>query len=88
MDNLVNFEKIDDKLLDKNVYRIYSLDKFLISLNEKSLHLMKPKLWDDPFEGFFLDQAFWRSVQKPEGWTMFGRLECLNSFYMYIKVLT
>jgi hypothetical protein len=61
MDDLVNFEKIDDKLLDSNVYRIYSLDKFLISLNEKSLHLIKPKLWDDPFEGFFLDQAFWRS---------------------------
>jgi hypothetical protein len=61
MDYLLNFEKIDDKLLDSNVYRIYSLDKFLISLNEKSLHLIKPKLWDDPFEGFFLDQAFWRS---------------------------
>jgi hypothetical protein len=61
MDFLLNFEKIDDKLLDSDVYRIYSLDKFLISLNEKSLHLIKPKLWDDPFEGFFLDQAFWRS---------------------------
>lgn len=37
------------------------MDKFLISLNEKSLHLIKPKLWDDPFEGFFLDHTFWRS---------------------------
>jgi len=61
MVNFVNFEKVDDKLLDTKVYRVYSLDKFLISLNEKALYLIKPKLWDDPFEGFFLDQAFWVS---------------------------
>ena len=61
MVNLINFENINDQLLDTIVYRVYSLDKFLISLNEKSLHFIKPKLWDDPFEGFFLDQAFWRT---------------------------
>lgn len=61
MVSLINFGKIDDKLLDTEIFRVYSLDKFLISLDEKSIHFIKPRYWDDPFEGFFLDHAFWRS---------------------------
>jgi hypothetical protein len=61
MVSLINFEKIDDKLLDTEIFRVYSLEKFLITLNEKSIHFIKPRYWDDPFEGFFLEHAFWRS---------------------------
>jgi hypothetical protein len=61
MVSLINFEKTDDKLLDTEIFRVYSLDKFLISLNEKSIHFIKPKYWDDPFEGFFLENTFWRT---------------------------
>jgi hypothetical protein len=64
MSTLVNFKNINDKLLEKPIYRVFSLDKFLISLNQNSLYLIKPKFWDDPFEGFLLNQVLWSSRDK------------------------
>lgn len=46
---LVNLTEHD---LDKPVYRVFSLEKFITSINENSLHFVKPRTWDDPFEGF------------------------------------
>jgi hypothetical protein len=64
MSFLQNFKIINGKILDTPIYRVFSLDKFLISLNQNSLHLVKPSLWDDPYEGFLLNQNFWSKKKK------------------------
>ncbi|HBS85970.1 MAG: hypothetical protein A2W91_08560 [Bacteroidetes bacterium GWF2_38_335] len=74
MSFLLNFKEINDKILDTPIYRVFSLDKFLISLNQNSLHLIKPRLWEDPFEGFLLNQVFWSSSEK-------GKYYEFNDFY-------
>lgn len=40
---------------DTPVYRIFSLDRFLSMLKDKQLCLVKPRLWDDPFENFLMN---------------------------------
>lgn len=40
---------------DTPVYRIFCLDRFLSTLKEKKLCLVKPRLWDDPFENFLMN---------------------------------
>lgn len=39
---------------DTPIYRIYHYDRLLETLKTKKLCLVKPKLWDDPFENFLL----------------------------------
>lgn len=53
-----NYINIDDSLLDKPVYRIMSMKRLLEALKQKQLSLVKPKLWDDPFENALLASAF------------------------------
>lgn len=52
-------EFMDANLIDLDfdtpVYRIFRLDRFLSTLKDKQLCLVKPKLWDDPFENFLLN---------------------------------
>lgn len=38
----------------KKIYRVFSFERFLKVLINKNLTLVKPKLWDDPFENFVL----------------------------------
>lgn len=38
----------------KSLYRIFTLSRFCEALETKSLCLVKPILWDDPFENFLL----------------------------------
>ena len=64
MSFLLNFDEINNKILDTPINQVFSMDKFLISLNQNSLHLIKPRLWDDPFEGFLLNQVFWSKIEK------------------------
>ena len=40
---------------DTPVYRIFSLNRFLSTLKNKQLCLVKPQLWDDPFENFLMN---------------------------------
>jgi hypothetical protein len=64
MEFLLNFDNFSEEILDTPIYRVFSFDKFLISLNQNTLQLIKPKLWDDPFEGFLLNQIFWSKIEK------------------------
>jgi hypothetical protein len=49
---------LDDYSLDTPIYRIVSYDTFLEALINGELTLVKPRLWDDPFEEFLAKQNF------------------------------
>lgn len=53
-DNLIFLSEND---LDKNVYRIFSFERLEEIFRERKLTLVKPKLWDDPFENFILNST-------------------------------
>lgn len=53
-DNLIF---LTDEELDKDVYRIFSFDRLQEIFNDKKLTLVKPSLWDDPFENFILNST-------------------------------
>ena len=53
-DNLVFLTDAD---LDKPVYRIFSFQRLEEIFQERKLTLVKPKLWDDPFENFILNST-------------------------------
>lgn len=53
-DNLI-FLKEED--LDTPIYRIFSFKRLEEIFKEKKLTLVKPKLWDDPFENFILNST-------------------------------
>jgi len=50
-DNLIF---LTDAELDKPIYRIFSFQRLEEVFQEQALTLVKPKLWDDPFENFIL----------------------------------
>jgi len=41
--------------LNETIYRICKYDHFINDLKNKTLTLVRPKLWDDPFENFLLN---------------------------------
>lgn len=49
--NLINLDRDD---LDRPVYRIFSFRRFVELLKNKENVLVRPALWEDPFENFFL----------------------------------
>jgi hypothetical protein len=51
-DNLIFLKDSD---LDRPVYRIFSFKRLEELFQEQKLTLVKPKLWDDPFENFILN---------------------------------
>lgn len=53
-DNLVFLAETD---LDNSVYRIFSFQRLKEIFQESKLTLVKPKLWDDPFENFILNST-------------------------------
>lgn len=53
-DNLIN---LTEKDLNKNIYRIYPLHRFLELLKSKKNTLVKTSLWEDPFENFILNST-------------------------------
>ena len=46
---------LTDADFDKYVYRVFSFKRLKELFIEKKLALVKPKLWDDPFENFILN---------------------------------
>lgn len=56
----LNFNKQFDDLLNTPIYRVFSLEKFLTSLNSNQLFLFKAKHSEDPFEAFLLKQLIWK----------------------------
>ncbi len=53
-----NYINLTKDLLDKPIYRIMPIHRFLQLLEDKKLTLVKPKKWDDPFENALLNCAF------------------------------
>jgi hypothetical protein len=53
-----NYINLEDKILDKPIYRIFPVHRFIEILNENKLTLVKPHKWDDPFENALLKSAF------------------------------
>lgn len=49
-----NFIYLTEEDLDKSIYRIMPLDRLIECLTTERLVLVKPKLWDDPFENYML----------------------------------
>lgn len=78
---LINFKDFD---LETPIYRVFSLDKILDLLINSKLTLVKPKLWDDPFENFLFKQTVKDSYNEniPLGElekSVFGNCWTLNS---------
>lgn len=57
---ILNFDKPFDELLFTPIYRVFSLEKFLTSLNSNQLFLFKAKHSEDTFEAFLLKQLIWK----------------------------
>lgn len=49
-----NYINIEQKDYNKNIYRIFSIDRLFELFNNKENVLVKPEIWDDPFENFIL----------------------------------
>ncbi len=53
-DNLIF---LTEEELDRNIYRVFSFDRLKEIFNTSQVTLVKPKLWDDPFENFILNST-------------------------------
>lgn len=54
INNLINIKESE---LDRHIYRIYPLKRFLQLLENKENVLVKTSLWEDPFENFILNST-------------------------------
>lgn len=50
-----NYIDIDQQEYSKNIYRIFTIDRLVEIFEQKENALVKPGLWDDPFENFILN---------------------------------
>lgn len=46
-----------EKQKDKNIYRVFSVDRLFEIFNSKQLTLVRPELWDDPFENVIMNST-------------------------------
>jgi hypothetical protein len=56
--NETNFIGFKEGELKKPIFRVFSCCRFVETLANRRLTLVKPKLWDDPFENFILQSRF------------------------------
>src|SRR5713226_4370222 len=52
INQFINFASRD---IDRSIYRIVSCERFLQILRDRENGLVRPRLWDDPFENFILN---------------------------------
>ncbi|WP_430966768.1 DUF2971 domain-containing protein [Spongiimicrobium sp. 2-473A-2-J] len=64
-----------EKQKDKNIYRVFSVDRLFEIFNSKQLTLVRPKLWDDPFENVIMNST--GELESGEIFTIDSR----NNFY-------
>lgn len=50
-----NFLNIEEKNFDRNIYRVFSLTRLKEIYETRKITLVRPSLWDDPFENFLLN---------------------------------
>lgn len=57
MDNCIGFDNSKSKkpLTEKQLYRVFSIERLLELFTKKELVLVKPSAWDDPFENYILN---------------------------------
>lgn len=58
-----NYIDLENRIRDKKIYRVMSIDRFLEMFESKKNILVKPCLWDDPYENFLFNSA----MIKPDG---------------------
>lgn len=77
--NMKNYLTLREDEIDKFIYRIISIDYLLEFLKISELTLVKPKLWDDPFENVILksllanspsESSFYREDVFGQCWTI------------------
>jgi len=49
-----NFIDISQQEYSKKIYRVFTIDRLIEMFEQKENALVKPELWDDPFENFIL----------------------------------
>jgi len=54
LNNLIN---LNEKDLEKNIYRIYPFNRLIDLLKSKNNVLVRTSLWEDPFENFILNST-------------------------------
>ncbi|GET33717.1 hypothetical protein PbJCM13498_25800 [Prolixibacter bellariivorans] len=52
-----NFLNMTEKMKDRPIYRVFSVNRLHEIFDEKKLTLVRPKLWDDPFENFIMNST-------------------------------
>ena len=52
-----NYININREEQNKAIYRVFSVDRLLKLFEKKENVLVKPKLWDDPFENFMMNST-------------------------------
>jgi len=52
-----NFLNIEEDQKDKLIFRVLSIKRLFELFNNKKNVLVKPKLWDDPFENFIMNST-------------------------------
>jgi len=52
---LRNYINIKEEDLEKPIYRVFSRERFIQLFETKKLTLVKPKLWEDPFENYIMN---------------------------------
>lgn len=50
-----NYIDIEQHGYEKKIFRIFSIDRLIEMFEQKKNALVKPELWDDPFENFILN---------------------------------
>lgn len=52
-----NFLNLSEKEWDQSIFRVMSIGRLLELFKTEKLTLVKPKLWDDPFENFIMNST-------------------------------
>lgn len=58
---------IEDKDNEKEIFRIFPMDRFLEVLEEKKLTFVKPRLWRDPMDRLLFEYYFHNRESKDSG---------------------
>lgn len=87
---------LTDDELSRNIYRVFSYDRLKEIFLTKAVTLVKPKLWDDPFENFILNsrgvlpdgrdfQIGFRDSFYGQCWTMTKESDAMWRIYSPLK---
>jgi hypothetical protein len=76
---------IKDEDLDKEIYRIMPIHQLLEIFETKQLTLVKPSMWDDPFENLLLNVSPVRDAVYGQCWTLHKETDAMWRIYSQNK---